>query len=220
MDQHGFEAQVDRLASYFRHGKTLLNDQKTEWWRAMQGQDLEDWTRAVDRLVAEGVVGRMPSIQQAQAATYELRRRRKQADQAFAATLEDVPATPGFQEDAKVNLLRLWRATYNPRGKLLPQHLADEPDPTNPDKPLLTAAQKALGNLYTLADRHGVDVDRWPFMPDGNHARLKAHGTCAAFMAMPRNCRPPTQDELELLNPWWVEHVMRPQVAAKLEGGA
>ena len=75
-----------------------------------------------------------------------------------------------------------------------------------------------LGNLFALADRHQVDVTRWPYLPDGDHQKLRAYGRCKAHMDRPRQIQAPSASDLELMNTWWVEHVFQPTVEFNLEG--
>lgn len=210
MDHTQFERQMDRLARYFRHGKPMTNDQKTEWWQVLGHQDLEDLTRGVGDLIKDGTPGRMPPIRQAEAAMLHHRHARLRY-QRPQTTLEDIPASSGFARDAKLNLLRLFRPVRNARGKVLPQFTGDA-------KRGLTPGQQALQNLYALADRHQVDTDQWAFMPDGDPRRLQAYGRAASHMAMPRRVAAPSADDLALLNPHWVDNVFKPTVEQNLKG--
>lgn len=207
MDSSGFNRQMDRLARYFRKS-TLTADQKDEWWQALGNQDLEDLTRAVDAAIAEGRIGQLPTIGQ-MAGMVRANRASRQTLSGGARGLIDLPTTPGFQEDAKLNMLRLFGPVRNARGKRLPRYRGDEARG-------LTPAMQAMGNLYALADRHGVDIDHWPYKPDGNTDRRKAFGRCQAHALYPTLAAAPTAADFELLNPWWVDNVYRRALEAKL----
>lgn len=215
MEAAAFERQVDRLARYFRR-TPLTNEQKSEWYTVLGANDLADFATAVDAMIAEGRVGQLPTIAQAIAATAKQRTWRRERLDARVPAPEDFPATEGFQQDAKVNMLRLFGPVKNTRGKYLPQFQGDAAK-------CLSPAQQALMNLVALAERHAIDITSWPFLPDGDPARMKAYQVAHDHMLHPHALRAPSASELALLNHQWVDGVFAPTVKATIErrtGGA
>lgn len=211
MDATAFERQVDRLALYFRKSK-LTADQKSEWWLSPLGRaDIEDFTRAVDAMIADGRVGSLPSLSDAVQTTARFRAARLERHRGAQQTVEDIPATPGFQQDAKRNLLRLYGPVQNERGKYLPRFTGDSVKG-------ISATQQACINLVALAERHQVDTDLWPFLPTGDPADLRAYQRAVDHMNHPRQLAAPTAEDLARLNRRWVDTVFAPTVEKNLGG--
>lgn len=220
MDHHDFNKQLDRLAVYFRHGKPLTNNQKDEWWERFQRADLEDFTRAVDALIDDGRLGQMPTLRQAQAATWSFRAARRR-DQETITTMATVPTNDEFSAGCRRNVLRLMGHIFiNSAGDIVKVN-EKQPLPEGViRKPKLTYEQ-GVQNLYALADKHEVDPSRWPYLPthdaDENRRLFKIVGKARAHAAFPSNI--PAPADLKDLNRGWLENVFQPEVMQNIERG-
>ena len=221
MDHLNFESQVDRLAKFFR-AKGLSPDQKTEWWNQLNRQDPEDLSRAVDQLIAEGSMGRMPTIRQVQACCFQYRATRKQAAEAYQEqTMETVPVNSEFAAGCRRNICRLMGPILiDSDGKIL------KPDPSGkvPAGAVLKSQltyDQGIENLYALADKHGSDPAHWAYNPvkDKTENRRLMNLTGQAKLHMDRPSRFHAPDKLGDLNEWWLENVFQPAVKESLEGG-